>query len=269
MDDLVEVGGDRTEDAFREIQIGHLGYFSSIDFNTNYRNKNQHLIFHPNNMYESWLTHGAIPFAFRSFICNTKYIGRGELALYVKLALTFDQFGICYQTYEELAEGVFSSEKQIAPLISGLIDKHLILRSPSTVKVPWLGKKSSARYIYQRPSAAYTVARMHYCGYPDGMNSRSYLDQESFDACVETLLAAYTSRIGRSSPDKEHDFQIETMRVLSDKKDRKTFKQVLFNSYLRDFEKTRAHPYVGPDGNNVLAIASTAKSKQEPNSGAS
>lgn len=221
--------------SFYEVPIGEPGFFSDIEWEKDYRGKNKHLVFTPNNKYEAWLGHGAIPFAFRSFICDQTYVGRGELALYVKLSLLFDPNGICYATYEELAEGVLKQSKQVVPLMANLIDRHLVLRSPTTVKIPWLGKSVKARYIYQRPSAAYTISRLYFLGFNDDEGNIIKLSKSKFDQCAKTLLHAYCTRHGDSNAFKSNPLLRES-RNLSEE-ELLEFTKLLYELYLTDDEK--------------------------------
>lgn len=227
---------------FSEVPIGELAYLSKVNWEKDYRNKNQHLIFHPNNRYETWLAHGAIPFAFRSFICDQTYVGRGELALYVKLTLMFDQYGICYTTYEDLASGMLSHPKQVQPLMTNLIERHMILRSPTMVKIPWLNKTAKSRFVYQRPLAAYTVTRLRYVGFREGEEGNiRKLSKKKFHESALTLLQAYTSRppekkgADASNPLRRQVYQLNEDDVVG-------FKRMLYELFLTDEEK-RSVPF--------------------------
>lgn len=187
-----------------ETELFEPDYFESVNWRRDFRrNKNQHLVLASGNLYENWLGHASLPTVFRPFLCNPDYVGRAELALYLKLLLLMDQRGVCYPSYDELKDGLFKQAKQVSPVMTSLLRKHLVLRSEQKVRIPWLGKRSDyARYVYQRPMAAYTIARMHYLGFQDltveggsVVNSVDvYLDAATFSQCVEGLLSAFTAR---------------------------------------------------------------------------
>ena len=226
---------------FAEIPIAEPSYLFQQNWEKDYRNKNQHLIFRPANRYETWLAHGAIPFAFRSFICDQDYIGRGELALYVKLTLMFDQFGICYTTYEDLAEGMLSHPKQVQPLMANLIERHLILRSPTTVKIPWLRQTTKSRYVYQRPMAAHTVTRLHFIGFPSEQEEGGVrrLSKKRFEESARTLLQAYLSRLSERKRDEVNPLKSKLYQLESDD-DVVGFMRILHDLFLTEEEKKAA-----------------------------
>lgn len=193
---------NRIEPAPTRDEIFAPDYFYSVDLGGDWRQKNVHVVFEPANTYENWLAHGAIPQCFRHFISDLRYMGRAELALYVRLVLLMDHNGIYYGPQEELREGLFGQAKQVGPVLKQLANKHLVLVSPGEVAIPW--QRGQLRRIYQRPRAAYTIARLHYVGFEDEVfepgtrklieRKREYLDRETFKRCVQTLAHAYRRR---------------------------------------------------------------------------
>lgn len=226
-------------------------YFDRVNWRQDFRrNKNEHLILAKNNLYENWQSHAAIPSAFLHFICNPAYVGRGELALYMKMALLLDQRGICYPSYDELKEGLFKHAKQVSPVMNDLLRKHFFLRSNEKVKIPWLGARSDyARYIYQRPMAAYTIARLHYLGFEElaikrGVVQQSqtrFLDVKTFNQCVDMLLRVYTSRSDKEIKNRSS----QARRMLSEldipppEISLAAIKEWLYKTFLTDEEKER------------------------------
>lgn len=166
-----------------------------------HKQRDKLLLVAPGIPYESKLSHGAIPTCFRTFITNRAYLSPTELAVYVRVLMLMKPDGICYEHHREISEGLFSQPKQVGPVLQRLVDKHLLILSDGDLVIPWAGR--SRREVIQRPSAAYTIARLHYLGFiaeekaPDGRvksSPRRYLDQTCFDRSVETLLHFYSKK---------------------------------------------------------------------------
>lgn len=193
---------NRLEEAVTRHEIFEPHYFRKVEIGGDWRQKSKHILFEPANTYESWLAHGAVPQCFRHFLTNLEYVGRAELALYLRLILLMDHLGVYVGPQEDLKEGLFKQTKQVGPVLKGLVEKHLVLASQGEVAIPW--QRGQLRRVYQRPRAAYTIAKLHYIGFDEEVFApgsrkvidvkRKYLDKESYRRCVETLAHAYKRR---------------------------------------------------------------------------
>lgn len=229
-------------------------YFQAQD--QEHSTRNRHLVFSKGNRYENWMMHAAIPLVFSHFVCNPKYVSRGELALYIRLLLFMDQYGICYPSYDQLKVGLYSQGKQVSPVINALVHKHLVLRysgieadrsGEGKVQIPWLGRGHAkmGRHVYQRPSTAYTLAKLHYVGYADKDPARlKFMDVRTFGDCVSTLAAAYRSRMQRTfleageSGMKQAYWKLKEMDALP-KFSERIVQEWLFETFLTNDEKAR------------------------------